>query len=158
MRHPARFPLVHLAIVAALFVLVVPVAAHAQPSEPSPLLVAALTPFTVTVALLTLLVSGLTSIKNAGEVLGKPLSPTATTLLTIVAPFFTQATGVLVQAGSLSTLSLFNALVVGAGTVIVGVTTPFAYHAHVTLPKLAAAMRRPPANDNSNAVATKPAA
>lgn len=121
-----------------------------------------LTPYTVTVVLITLLVAVLTQVANSGKLLGKfTVSPTAMVWLLMVLPFLAAAGTTLQAAGTLTSVSVFNAVVAGIVAVVSGATPGLAVHAalhaHLVVPKLAASFRKPPSNNNAQAAPAKAA-
>lgn len=144
MKPHSRFPLLQLAIVVAFFVLLLPASAFAQSVVP----VTALTPYAVLVTVLTLALGALTTAKNTSTFLGKPIPANVMVWLLLVLPFVAGVTTTFVQAGSLTAVSAFNAIVAGLVAVTAGATpgavVHLALHAHLQVPRIAASFRGPP--------------
>jgi hypothetical protein len=118
-----------------------------------------LSAFSVTVTVLSLLVGILTQAVQSGKVFGQFAIPTSAMVwLTLVLPLLGGVVASLTTSGTLTTASIFYAVVQGVGDALVGATPGLAVHAHFVVPaKLASlrALRGKPAA-NTNTVATEP--
>lgn len=134
---------------------------HVASAQTGPRLgVTSLTPYSVTVVVLSLVVGVITQAINTGKVAGQFQVPASwMVVLGIVAPFLGALTTTLVQAGALSSVSVFDAIVAGILAVTAGaapgVAVHLALHAHLNVPRLAASFRKPPCNDNTQAAPAK---
>jgi len=117
---------------------------------------ATLSSYGVVVALVSMLLGVITQAANTGKLFGKfTVSPQAMVYLLIVAPFLGGVSASLLQAGALSAASAFYAVIAGVEAVVAGAAPGLAVHAaihaHLTVPGIAAALRKPASNDNAAA-------
>lgn len=119
--------------------------------------------YSLLVVLITLIVGVITTTINTGKIAGQfTVPPQALVWLHFVLPMLAGFGTSLQQAGSLTTLTVLNALITGIYAVIggasPGLVVSAAVHAHFAVPvnvaALRAALRKAPSNDNA---ATAPA-
>ena len=119
--------------------------------------------YSLLVVLITLIVGVITTTINSGKVLGQfTVSAQMLVWLHFILPMIAGFGTSLQQAGTLTTLTVLNAVITGIYAVIggasPGLVVSAAVHAHFTVPgnvaALRAALRKPAAN--TNAVAAEP--
>ena len=113
-----------------------------------------LSPYSLVVLLITLSLGVLHQLQATGKLFGQwAVPPQVVAYGLFVAPFVAGVGASLAASGALTALSAVNALVAGIEAVIAGaapgVAVSLAMHAHVTVPKMAAALRKSPSNDNA---------
>ena len=122
--------------------------------------------YSLLVVLATLIVGILTTAVNTGKIAGQfTVSPQALVWLHFILPMLAGFGTSLQQAGSLTTLTILNAIITGIYAIIggasPGLVVSAAIHAHFAVPAnvalLRAALRKPPSNDNSAAAPGKAA-
>lgn len=118
--------------------------------------------YSLTVVLITLLVGIITQAINSGKILGQfQVPPKVMVWITFILPMLAGFGTSLQQSGKLSVLTAINALIAGLYAVIGGTAPGFvvhaALHSHFNVPKLVAAFRAKPSNDNGNAAPSKAA-
>ena len=123
--------------------------------------------YSLLVVLVTLIVGILTTAVNTGKIAGQfTVSPQVLVWLHFILPMLAGFGTSLQQAGSLTTLTVLNAVITGIYAVIggasPGLVVSAAVHAHFSVPAnvalLRVALRKAPANTNATAAAEPPKA
>lgn len=117
---------------------------------------AVMSSYSVVVTLIALLLGVITQVINTGKLFGQFQVPAqAMVWLLIVAPFLGGVSASLLQAGLLSSATAFSAVIAGITAVVAGsspgIAVHLAIHAHITVPGIVAALRKPASNDNAAA-------
>jgi hypothetical protein len=113
-----------------------------------------LSPYSLVVLLISLTLGVLHQLQATGKLFGQwDVPPKAVAYVLFVLPFVAGVGTSLTSAGALTALSVVNALVAGIEAVVAGaapgVAVSLGMHAHVTVPKMMAALRKPASNDNA---------
>lgn len=122
---------VRLALFVAFALVILPASAFAQTPSALP----TVTPLIAIVTIFSLLVGIGTQVKQTGTILGKPLTPTTMTVLTMALPALGGILSVLQGASAITPSLIFWAVIAGVGQMFTASVPGMAVHAHIIGPE-----------------------